>query len=65
MSPVSCLLPPDVCVLQVSEEEVSRLVTTSLQPLDHKLPDFSKFNFCPRTVQESDSGNEKRDLTSH
>ena len=46
------------CYFQVSESEVTRLVTSSLQPLVNQLPDFTKFSFCPRTLPDEDSGTE-------
>ena len=41
--------------LQVSEEEVARLVSTSLGSTPTLSLDFSKFHFCPRIIPDRDS----------
>ena len=40
---------------QVSDDEVSKLVSSSLQPMQGLFPEFDKFSFCPRTIPDSDS----------
>ena len=40
---------------QVSDDEVSKLVSSSLQPMQALFPEFDKFSFCPRTIPDSDT----------
>ena len=43
-------------LLQVSDEEVTKLVSNSLQSMRNIFPEFDQFSFTPRTIPDSDSG---------
>ena len=40
----------------MSDEEVTKLVSNSLQSMRNIFPEFDQFSFTPRTIPDSDSG---------
>jgi len=40
---------------EVSDDEVTKLVSNSLQSIRNIFPEFDKFSFCPRTISDNDS----------
>ena len=43
-------------IFQVSDDEVTKLVSNSLQTVKNIFPEFDKFSFSPRTISDNDSG---------
>ena len=49
--------------MQVSDEEVTKLVSNSLQSMRNIFPEFDQFSFTPRTIPDSDSGGRHSNFT--
>ena len=52
-------------LLQVSDEEVTKLVSNSLQSMRNIFPEFDQFSFTPRTIPDSDSGEPHANFIFH
>ena len=48
----------------MSDEEVTKLVSNSLQSMRNIFPEFDQFSFTPRTIPDSDSGGHTQTLFS-
>ena len=49
----------------MSDEEVTKLVSNSLQSMRNIFPEFDQFSFTPRTIPDSDSGGPHANVIFH